>query len=503
MTETANENASMAYAPIAPYPSDAEQLASTELQALRTVWLERRSELQETGVFQDFLKKMQREWAIETGIIERLYTWDRGVTETLIEQGIDASIIAHRGGMRREQADRVKAIIDDQLGIVEGLFAFVKGEQPLTEHFIRGLQAQFTAHQDTVEAMTPDGELIQVTLQKGEYKRLPNNPRRDDGGMHCYCPPERVKEEMERLVQWYREREADLAPEVQAAWLHHRFTQIHPFQDGNGRVARALATLVFLRAHLFPLVIRDADRTKEYIPALEKADAGDLKPLVTLFARRQKEEVLHALGLEQQVQQNRHAEQIITSALQVLKGKYQAARTKIDAVYDHADELFGVAQGRMEQIAHSLDSQLHAVTPPQQEPYRTAFNSARKDPSKRQYFYSQIVDVAKRHGYFANLDRYHAWLRITIATDERFEIVVSIHGYGHGDTGIMAASAFTDRRVEKEGGGTEFVDVQPACVDLFQFNYAEPRDSTVERFNDWLESALAIALGEWQRLISA
>ena len=35
------------------------------------------------------------------------------------------------------------------------------------------------------------------------------------------------------------------AREIEATWLHHRFTQIHPFQDGNGRVARALASLVF------------------------------------------------------------------------------------------------------------------------------------------------------------------------------------------------------------------------------------------------------------------
>ena len=43
-------------------------------------------------------------------------------------------------------------------------------------------------------------------------------------------------------------------PEVEAAWLHHRFGQIHPFQDGNGRVARALATMIFLRAGFVPLV---------------------------------------------------------------------------------------------------------------------------------------------------------------------------------------------------------------------------------------------------------
>jgi Fic family protein len=497
------ENPSMSYQPIAAYPNDAEQLASTELKALRTVWLERRSQLQETGVFQDFLKKMQREWAIETGIIERLYTWDRGVTETLIEHGIDASIIAHQSGMRREQADHVKAIIEDQVEIVEGLFTFVKGEQPLTEHFIRGLQAKFTAHQDTVEAMTPDGDLIQVSLQKGEYKRLPNNPRRDDGSMHYYCPPERVKEEMERLVQWYREREDDLAPEVQAAWLHHRFTQIHPFQDGNGRVARALATLVFLRAHLFPLVIRDTDRTKEYIPALETADAGDLTSLVKLFARRQKEEVLHALGLEQQVRQQGYAEQIFASGLQVLKGKFQGALQKVDVVYEHADALFDLAEKRMGDLANIMSAALQPTTPPNTDMYHAGFDTANADPVKKRYFYRQIVQVARQHGYFANLDRYHAWLRISISTAERFEIVVSIHGYGHGETGILAVSAFTDRRVEKEEGGTEFVDVSAACVDLFQFNYAEPRDSTTGRFKDWLEDTLAIAIGEWNRLVSA
>jgi len=46
---------------------------------------------------------------IETGIIERLYTWDRGVTEILIEQGIDATLIAHRGvsGVMRRIMSRI------------------------------------------------------------------------------------------------------------------------------------------------------------------------------------------------------------------------------------------------------------------------------------------------------------------------------------------------------------------------------------------------------------
>jgi Fic family protein len=47
-----------------------------------------------------------------------------------------------------------------------------------------------------------------------------------------------VAAEMDKLVELHREhRAAGVAPEVESAWLHHRFTQIHPFQDGNGRVA--------------------------------------------------------------------------------------------------------------------------------------------------------------------------------------------------------------------------------------------------------------------------
>jgi len=292
----------MSYDRIQPFP-DKDTFQFPELRALTSVWKEKRSALESNGAYKEFIKKLQREWAIETGIIERLYTWDRGVTEVLIEQGIESSIIAHRGGVSQKDAEHIQALINDHLGIVEGLFSYIKGDEPLTEYFIRGLQAQFTVHQDYTEAITTDGTLIRVTLLKGEYKSLPNNPRRPDGVIHSFCPPELTKEEMENLINLYREADAAYPPEVKAAWLHHRFTQIHPFQDGNGRVARALASFVFLRDGLFPLVVRESDR-QEYIGALEAADASDLTPLVTFFARRQRDAVLKALGLEQQVLQN-------------------------------------------------------------------------------------------------------------------------------------------------------------------------------------------------------
>lgn len=303
---------------------------------------------------------------------------------------------------------------------------------------------------------------------------------------------------MEGLIRMYRDAEPAYPPEVKSAWLHHRFTQIHPFQDGNGRVARALASLVFLREGLFPLVVRESDRPL-YIGALESADAGELSPLVSFFARRQREAILKALGLEQHVQQSKYADQIIHSALELLKTKFGKEKKKVTVVYKNAEKLYALVETRFKTLAASLDSQLRAVTPPQKPKYHARVNSAGNASPQRHYFQKQIFDVAKQFDYFANFEQHRSWIRITLITDQEFDYVVSFHGYGPGDSGILAASAFTYVKAPREEGGTEPVGLHPAATDLFQFNYAEPYESTEKRFTEWLESSTAIALAEWKR----
>lgn len=492
----------MAYERIKSFPSQ-DAFEFPELRALTSIWREKKEQLEGDGAYKEFIKKLQREWAIETGIIERLYTWDRGVTEVLIEQGIESSIISHHGRVTQKDAEHIQALIKDHLGIVEGLFSYIKGEEPLTECFIRGLQAQFTAHQDYSDAVTEMGDLIRVALLKGAYKTLPNNPRRPDGKTHIYCPPEFTQEEMGNMVRIYREAESIYSPEVRSAWLHHRFTQIHPFQDGNGRVARALASLVFLREGLFPLVVRESDRT-EYIGALETADDGDLSKLVSFFARRQRDSILKAIGLEQQVQQSKYAEEIIGSALEILKSKFVKEKQKISAVFDHAEKLFSIVDSKFKGLATSLTEQLASLNSSRMEKkYQACSNSANNTSSQRHYFQKQIVDTANQFGYFANFDKHRSWIRLTITTDQAFDYVVTFHGYGSGDSGVLAASAFTYLKSPREGGGTEAVNLHPATTDLFMFNYAETYENTKKRFTEWLESSLAIALAEWKKSLQS
>lgn len=485
------------YTPIENLPTG-EDLSSTELLAIAEVWRERYDSLKGTEAYEGFVMRLQREWAIETGIIERLYTWDRGVTEILIEQGVDATLITHKGGLKREEAEHAKRLIDDQLSIVKGIFPLVTGNQRLSEHFIRQLQAEFTANQDFIMATTPDGRRIQADILRGQYKKLPNNPRRPNGEIHSYCPPELVRDEMERLVSWYHELEATTPPEVLAAWLHHRFTQIHPFQDGNGRVARTLASLVFLRRGLFPLVIRDKDR-KQYIEALEEADRSNLGPMVTVFAKRQRDAILSALSLEQQAKQAKHADQIILATIEVLKDRFVEQADKIRKVYETADRLREIAVERLEELGTLLNEKLASVTPVGEEKYQARVANVGNKEQDSHYFWGQIVEVAKHLDYFAYLDLYRAWTRMSIVTEKKFELVISFHGFGPGETGVMAVSAFTAQRVSREGGGTEAIDTKPSSFELFQFNYAESRENVEARFRDWLEQAIVISLDEWRR----
>ena len=230
----------MKWQPIEDLPLNWRELANTELPPLVTVWNDQAERLRNSGEFRTYMEKLQREIAIETGIIERLYTIDRGVTRLLIEQGINESLIPH--GSTDRPVKQVVAMIKDQENAVEGLFDFVGGQRTLSTSYIKQLHQLLTQNQESTEALVQStNQIVRVDLLRGDWKQWPNNPMRPDGSVYEYCPPEQVASQMDELVMLHVQHNAgNVSPEIEAAWLHHRFAQIHPFQDGNGRVARCI-----------------------------------------------------------------------------------------------------------------------------------------------------------------------------------------------------------------------------------------------------------------------
>lgn len=104
------------------------------------------------------------------------------------------------------------------------------------------------------------------------------------GSKYPVAEPKRIQTEMNELFQWIQEERDNLHPVIFAAELHKRFVFIHPFKDGNGRIARLIMNTALIQDGYLLAVIPPILR-HEYIQLLEKAHRDD-KPFEEFIAER-------------------------------------------------------------------------------------------------------------------------------------------------------------------------------------------------------------------------
>jgi hypothetical protein len=453
----------LTWEPISDLPQDWSSLTDGELGPLLLFWNDQRTDLEQSGALVEFNKRLGREWSIETGQIEGVYNLDRGTTETLIERGFNADLIPNQPGQKLPEL--IAAIIQDHADVLEGLFQFVKGDRSLSKSYIHELHAALLRHQDTTIKMTPDGRLFEAPLLKGKYKQQPNNPRRPDGSVHKYSPPEQVEPEMEHLLALHREHAKRTIPvEVEAAWLHHRFTQIHPYEDGNGRVARALASLLFIKSGWFPVVV-SRDYRVHYIDALEAADNGDLRFLISFLVDMQKRALLQSI-------------EPISESVKATSSRDKPLNHWIRTI-GYADRLRDVASERLEKTAGAL----------RQSDPAYEFGTLKSDPSS-------WADVSEILPYKPNLIAYEKASRLTISARRRpytKYIEVVSHAVGPKFLGLISFVVVFWKGIDGSKG------IAMASRGVFQVNYAESYESAERRFRPWLEDSLANALTLWRK----
>jgi cell filamentation protein, protein adenylyltransferase len=85
-------------------------------------------------------------------------------------------------------------------------------------------------------------------------------------------------------------------PIHKSAYLHHKLVEIHPFIDGNGRVARLLTNLFLIRNGYPPVILRKEDRVK-YYRSLRSADTGNLMPFANFIARAVDESLMKYISI--------------------------------------------------------------------------------------------------------------------------------------------------------------------------------------------------------------
>ena len=163
-------------------------------------------------------------------------------------------------------------------GVVEMLLDATQNyTKPLSEDRLFGWHA----------ALFPTGRSGMYKITVGNWRNNASGPMQVVSGamgrekVHFEAPSsDRLPEEMNLFVNWYNDN-ADQDPVIKAAIAHLWFVTIHPFDDGNGRIARTIADMQLARSdgssqRFYSMSAQIQAERKHYYDILEKTQKGNL-----------------------------------------------------------------------------------------------------------------------------------------------------------------------------------------------------------------------------------
>ncbi|QUD90139.1 Fic family protein [Phenylobacterium montanum] len=166
----------------------------------------------------------------------------------------------------------------DVEGVVEMMLDATQGyDQPLTEERLFGWHA----------ALFPSGRSGMTKITVGAWRTDKTGPMQVVSGpigrerVHYEAPAAgRLKNEMRAFLKWFNAGPS-IDPVLKAAVAHLWFVTIHPFEDGNGRIARAIADMALARSEESPrrfysMSAQIRAERKGYYDILETTQKGDL-----------------------------------------------------------------------------------------------------------------------------------------------------------------------------------------------------------------------------------
>jgi Fic family protein len=352
--------------------------------------------------------------AVDTAAIEGLYDTDRGFTMSVAVQAAAwEQAFAEKGGNARRY-------FDAQLQALELVIDAVTQKLPISEAWIRALHEKLCEPQATYRVFTEQGWQDQP-LPKGRYKTQPNSPTLRNGTKHAYAPPDQAPIEMHRLVEGIHGSAFQNAhPVLQASYVHYALAAIHPFADGNGRVARALASTFFYKAHSIPLLIF-ADQRARYLDCLESADAGDLQPLIQFFLDRG----LDTMGLVMDTLGAAPLEDVASRLHRMFFDKQGLSHEEVDRI---GLRLLGSIQAEIQNQFNDLKlpksislSFLEVPGTPDPLNLIEGYRTIKRSPPPLVFFAIQSSPPAKGEVY--------SWIRVLVSLDssQRFAFLVQAH----------------------------------------------------------------------------
>ncbi len=190
--------------------------------------------------------------------------------------------------------DTVRSSIATRLGVDIGALSpadrHVDGVVEMILDATRSHHTPLTAQRLTAwhTELFPTGQSTLAAIREGAWRDDKEGPMQVVSGpvyrrrVHYEAPPAaRLPTEIANFLQWF-ETFQDLDPLIKAGLAHLWFVTIHPFDDGNGRIARAIGDLALARAdqstqRFYSLSAQIQKERKDYYALLEKTQKGNLE----------------------------------------------------------------------------------------------------------------------------------------------------------------------------------------------------------------------------------
>lgn len=470
-----------------------ERCSTSKLDVLLPSWVRRRQTLKEDSkAYNQFMERLKRQHAIETGVIEKLYDLSEGVTETFIKEGFVESYLQH--GDTNIPPHQLMNYLNDNFSAIDFVFEFVKNGEEFSIRFIKTLHEIITAHQDFVDEYDQFRNHRKAPLLKGAFKENPNNPTRDsEGKRFIYCPPVYVASEMDNLVSIYQSlEEKKLHPLLISSWLHHAFVIIHPFQDGNGRVARMLASLVLIKHGLFPLTVKRGEK-KRYIDGLELADNGMPQKLVDYFGEMQKKNIEGALNMRLEVDLEKTA---LSDVAELLSNKIKLEKNKTEELLANLKQIEENTATVISDIAKILKEINSELNPKFEGTVKFSFPVHL--PVQNEYVDEKLLEYASAHSYvyhpvYLNANMFSG---IDMGENRSYRFLVSVHNYGY-DTNTLSIGTLLFSRL----GLNEKFEIMPYYPSLPPFTISIEVDKTelakgYQELQTYVRDAYTLALAQ-------
>jgi len=183
--------------------------------------------------------------------------------------------------------------IDDASGLIpEGILTYADLNSAEAENILKAMDLHLKRRRSPMKSWLTEEYIRKVHRDMfkdvwewaGTYRK---------SGTNLGVPVHSIYEEIAKLCQdlaYWTDSKNTMAVIERAVRIHHRLSYIHPFQNGNGRLARMISD-IYLHSHHHPLplwpesnLLDDGKIRKDYLHAIREADKGHFK-LILNFTR--------------------------------------------------------------------------------------------------------------------------------------------------------------------------------------------------------------------------